>query len=40
MVIEATRAGVSRKYPSLMPTLFPGALMTEAEPYPKVQTMR
>ena len=35
---SSSRSGVSRQYPALVPTLFPGALMNAAEPYSSAQT--
>ena len=39
MVIEIVRGVVSRQYPSLMPTLYPGRLMTIPEPFHTVSEM-
>lgn len=39
MVIEVARGVVSRQYPSLMPTLYPGRLMTTPDPFRTVEEM-
>ena len=39
IAIEYIRSSVSQPYPSLMPTLFPGALTTAVEPYSTVLAM-